>query len=132
MSLTPAQRELQIRARTLASEIIAPRAAEVDRTEEYPWDNVKALADAGFLGMTIPKTYGGPGLGFLEACLVIDEMAQVCGVSGRIVVEANMGAISAVMQLRHRRPEEARCRVGVKRRQTRHLHHRADSRFGSQ
>ena len=38
-----------------------------------------------------------PGLGFLEAALVVDEMAQVCGVSGRIAVEANMGAISAVM-----------------------------------
>ncbi len=37
------------------------------------------------------------GLGFLDACLVVDEMAQVCGVTGRIAVEANMGAISAVM-----------------------------------
>src|SRR5215475_8747790 len=98
MSLTSAQLGLQKRARALAREVIAPRAAEVDRSEQYPWDNVKALAEAGFFGMTIPKQYGGQGLGFLEACLVVDEMAQVCGVSGRIVVEANMGAISAVMQ----------------------------------
>src|SRR5215510_2697078 len=97
MSLTPAQQELQQRARALARETIAPRAAEVDRTEQYPWENVKALADAGFFGMTIPEAYGGAGLGFLEAALVVDEVAQVCGVSGRIVVEANMGAISAVM-----------------------------------
>src|ERR1044072_5549191 len=97
MSFTSAQLELQKRARALARETIAPRAAEVDRTEQYPWDNVKALTEAGFFGMTIPKAYGGPGLGFLEAALVVDEMAQVCGVTGRIVVEANMGAISAVM-----------------------------------
>ncbi|MEQ9640431.1 MAG: 3-sulfinopropanoyl-CoA desulfinase [Alphaproteobacteria bacterium] len=97
MSLTPAQAELQQRARTLAREVIAPRAAEVDRTEQYPWDNVKALNEAGMMGMTIPAAYGGPGLGFLEASLVVDEMAQVCGVTGRIAVEANMGAISAVM-----------------------------------
>src|SRR5262249_14525379 len=97
MTLTTAQLELQKRARALARETIAPRAAEVDRSEQYPWDNVKALVDAGFFGMTIPKAHGGPGLGFLEAALVVDEMAQVCGVSGRIVVEANMGAISAVM-----------------------------------
>src|SRR5215475_7472755 len=97
MSLTSAQLGLQKRARALAREVIAPRAAEVDRSEQYPWDNVKALAEAGFFGMTIPKEYGGPGLGFLEAALVVDEMAQVCGVTGRIVVEANMGAISAVM-----------------------------------
>jgi len=97
MALSPTEQALQKRARTLAREIIAPRAAEVDRTEQYPWQNVKALCDAGFFGMTIPKQYGGPGLDFFDACLVVDEVAQVCGVSGRIVVEANMGAISAVM-----------------------------------
>src|SRR6201990_2602270 len=97
MSLSAAQQDLQMRARALAREVIAPRAAETDRTEQYPWDNVKALTEAGFFGMTIPKQDGGAGLGFLEASLVVDEMAQVCGVTGRIVVEANMGAISAVM-----------------------------------
>jgi alkylation response protein AidB-like acyl-CoA dehydrogenase len=98
MTLSPAQEDLQKRARALARETIAPRAADVDRNEQYPWQNVKALCDAGFFGMTIPRQYGGLGLGFFEACLVVDEVAQVCGVSGRIVVEANMGAISAVMQ----------------------------------
>src|SRR5437667_10292788 len=97
MTLSTAQQDLQKRARALARETIAPRAAEADRSEQYPWDNVKALTDAGFFGMTIPKQYGGLGLGCLEASLVVDEMAQVCGVTGRIVVEANMGAISAVM-----------------------------------
>ena len=92
MTLTTQQQDLLKRARALARETIAPRAAEVDRSEQYPWDNVKALCDAGFFGMTIPKAYGGAGLGFLEAALVVDEVAQVCGVSGRIVVEANMGS----------------------------------------
>ena len=50
------------------------------------------------MGMTIPETYGGPGLGYLDACLVIEEMAKVCGVTGRIVVEGNMGAIGAIMK----------------------------------
>ena len=47
--------------------------------------------------MTIPKEYGGPGRSFLEANLVVEEMAAYCGPTGRIAVEANMGAISAVM-----------------------------------
>jgi len=89
---------LRDRARDLAREIIAPRAAEVDRSEQYPWDNVRALNEAGLMGLTIPRAHGGPGGDFLDAALVIDEMAQVCGVTGRIAVEANMGAISAVMQ----------------------------------
>ena len=96
--LTAGQQALGERARALAREAIEPRAAEVDRTEEYPWDNVEALRDAGFMGMTIPQAYGGQGRSYLDASLVIEEMAHVCGVTGRIVVEANMGAISALMQ----------------------------------
>jgi alkylation response protein AidB-like acyl-CoA dehydrogenase len=96
-ALTADQAELADRAATLAREVITPRAAEVDRTEAYPWDNVAALTDSGFMGMTIPVAYGGQGRSFLDAVLVIERMAQVCGVTARIVVEANMGAISAVM-----------------------------------
>ena len=55
MTLSLPQQELQQRARALARETIAPQAAEVDRTEQYPWHNVKALTEAGFFGMTIPK-----------------------------------------------------------------------------
>ena len=97
MPLTADQRALQSRARDLARDVIAPRAADVDRSEAYPWENVNALNEAGLLGMTVPKAYGGPGLGFLEAVLVIEEMAKVCGVTGRIAVEGNMGAVSAIM-----------------------------------
>ena len=47
--------------------------------------------------MTVPKAYGGQGRSYLDTTLVIEEMAKVCGPSGRIVVEANMGAIGAIM-----------------------------------
>ena len=95
--LTDDQEELRLRARQLAVEVVAPRAAEVDRTESYPWDVVEALREAGFMGMTLPETLGGAGRSFLEAALVVEEMAKECGVTGRIVVEANMGAVSAIM-----------------------------------
>ncbi|MFQ5755234.1 MAG: 3-sulfinopropanoyl-CoA desulfinase [Acidiferrobacterales bacterium] len=95
--LTDAQKELQQHARTVAQKEIAPHAAEVDRSEEYPWANVRVLAEAGYMGMTIPEAYGGLGLSHLDAVLVVEEMARVCGVTGRIVVEGNMGAIGAIM-----------------------------------
>lgn len=95
--LTTQQQDLRGRARELARTAIAPHAAEVDRTEEYPWRSAEALKKAGMVGMTIPRELGGPGLGYLEAVLVIEEMARVCGVTGRIAVETNMGAIGAVM-----------------------------------
>lgn len=97
-ALTDEQRDFQARARELAESVIAPRAAEVDRSEQYPWDNVAALRDAGFVGMTIPKEFGGQGRSFLDAVLLIVEMAKVCGVTGRIAVECNMGAVSSVMK----------------------------------
>ena len=96
--LTPAQRALQAKARDLAQGPIAERAAEIDRSEEYPWDNVALLQEAGYFGMTIPIAYGGKGAGYLDAVLVVEEMAKCCGISGRIVVEANMGAIGAIMK----------------------------------
>jgi alkylation response protein AidB-like acyl-CoA dehydrogenase len=96
--LSPDQKKLQAAAREMARGHVAARAAEVDRTEEYPWDTVQNLKEAGFFGMTIPKEYGGRGLTYLDAVLVIEEMAKCCGITGRIVVEANMGAIGAVMK----------------------------------
>jgi len=95
--LTTKQLDLKARARDLAAGIVAKNAAEVDKSEQYPWENVKALKEAGFMGMTIPTELGGPGLNFLDANLVVEEMASYCGPTGRIAVEANMGAISAVV-----------------------------------
>ena len=95
--LSDTQIQIKESARRIAVADIGPRAAEVDRTEEYPWDNVGVLRDAGFMGMTLPRELGGQGAGYLDAVLVIEEMARVCGVTARIVVEANMGAIGAIM-----------------------------------
>ncbi len=96
--LSAIQKQLQAKAREFAKKEIAPRAVEVDLTEKYPWENVKLLTKQGFMGMTIPEEYGGPGMSYLDVVLVIEEIAKACGVSARIVVEANMGAIGAVMK----------------------------------
>jgi alkylation response protein AidB-like acyl-CoA dehydrogenase len=97
LQLSQSEIALQARARTFAREIAAPSAAAIDRDEQYPWDIAKALAGAGFCGMTIPQALGGQGRSFLDAVLVIEEMAKACSVTARIVVETNMGAISTVM-----------------------------------
>lgn len=97
VGLSDAEEALRSRAEEVSRQVIAPRAAEVDRTEAYPWDNVRDLTEAGFMGMTVPEEYGGQGRSFLDAVLVVEEMAKSCTVTARIVVEANMGAISAIM-----------------------------------
>ncbi|ABD54181.1 3-sulfinopropanoyl-CoA desulfinase [Jannaschia sp. CCS1] len=75
----------------------AERAAHWDRSRDYCWSNVQELADAGIMGMTIPKALGGQGASFLDVVEVVEELAKACTLTARVVVEANMGGISAVM-----------------------------------
>lgn len=97
MDLSSTQLALQDKAREFAETVVKPRSADIDRSGEYPWDIVGEMAAAGFLGMTMPKRYGGQGASYLDAVMVIEELAKVCAVTGRIMVEANMGALAAVM-----------------------------------
>ncbi|WP_224816106.1 3-sulfinopropanoyl-CoA desulfinase [Hasllibacter sp. MH4015] len=75
----------------------AERAAHWDRTRSYCWANVKELSEAGIMGMSIPKALGGQGASFLDVAMVVEEIAKACTLTARVVVEANMGGISAVM-----------------------------------
>ena len=81
----------------LADTLLRPAAAEIDRTEAYPFGHAVALAEAGIGGMTIPTKYGGKGAPFGPACVAVEEAAKACGISGRIVVDTNMGAVPAIM-----------------------------------
>jgi hypothetical protein len=98
IDLTKDQIKMKNTARELAEYHFLPKAPDVDQSEEYPWDNIKILNDAGFMGMTIPTNYGGRGLSYHDTVIAIEEMARCCATMGRITVEANMGAIGAVMQ----------------------------------
>ncbi|MGE3840541.1 MAG: 3-sulfinopropanoyl-CoA desulfinase [Vicinamibacterales bacterium] len=95
--LTAEQLLIQERAARLVP-TLAGLAAEVDRTEQYPHANVALLAQNGFLGMTIPVRYGGAGQSYFDVVLVVEQIAQACAVTARIVVETNMGALAAVMR----------------------------------
>jgi alkylation response protein AidB-like acyl-CoA dehydrogenase len=97
MRLSSEQLALKARAAELSNGLVRKRGVEIDQSREYPWDVVEALKAERFMGMTIPTEYGGQGRSFLDTVLVIEEMARSCTVSARIVVEANMGAISTVM-----------------------------------
>lgn len=86
--------------RAIAKELattFAPRAAKWDRERSYCWDNIKDLTDAGIMGMTLPTHLGGQAASWLDTVVVVEEIAKACTLSARIVVEANMGGISAIM-----------------------------------
>lgn len=84
-------RELQQAVRGLAMDKIAPRAAEIDEKGEFPWDVYEALAASGFHAIHIPEEYGGSGGDNLASCIVIEEVARVCGSSSLIPAVNKLG-----------------------------------------
>jgi len=74
-ALTELQQALHDEVLALASSFTPEYWLEHDRTEEYPWEFVRALAGRGWLGTIIPQEYGGAGLGITEAAVV---MHAVC------------------------------------------------------
>ena len=96
--LTAEQEAIRARARALADQEFRQRAARWDEREEYPWENVKQLVEAGLMGMAIPPAYGGQGKSLLDVVLVIEQVARVCGVTARILVDSNLGAVGAIVQ----------------------------------
>jgi alkylation response protein AidB-like acyl-CoA dehydrogenase len=65
--------------REIADRYVRPIAAELDRNAEYPWPVVRALQEAGLMGVWIPEEYGGHGAGVLNLCIVVEELSKACG-----------------------------------------------------
>lgn len=95
--LSDDQKMLVELADRLGRDEFAPKAARWDREHEYPHENVEVLRRAGLLGMTIPKKFGGQERPLIDVVLVIEQIAKYCGVTARVVVETNVGALGSIM-----------------------------------
>ncbi len=84
--LSDAHKLIRDTARRIAREKVAPRAAELDESGEYPHDLFQVFAGAGLLGLTIPEKYGGSGAGFLALALAVEEVAKYCNSSALILL----------------------------------------------
>ena len=71
--------------REFAEKEVKPLAIEVDETEEFPMETVEKMAKAGFMGIPIPKEYGGQGCDILTYAMCVEELAKVCGTTAVIV-----------------------------------------------
>ncbi len=76
--LSKEQLEWQARAEAVATEILAPRSAEADRTATFPTEQLQALRDQGFFGLRADPAHGGSGQGLLTTCVVTETLAKAC------------------------------------------------------
>ncbi len=76
--LTEEQRMMQAMAARIAREKIRPVRAELDATEQFPWEIMKILAEAGLFGIYIPEEYGGTGGGIFDNCLAVEKLGEAC------------------------------------------------------
>jgi alkylation response protein AidB-like acyl-CoA dehydrogenase len=91
--LTDDQREVRELVRTLARERIAPRAAEIDESHEFPWDVVELFREHGLFGLFFDEEWGGTGTGTLLALVAIEEVSKVCATSGLILAVQELGSL---------------------------------------
>ncbi|MFQ6106030.1 MAG: acyl-CoA dehydrogenase [Thermoplasmata archaeon] len=87
--LTEEQMMLRKMVHDLAERELKPVAAEIDRTGEFPWDNIRKMGELGLMGMTIAPEYGGAGMDTISYAIAVEEVSRVCGSTGLIMASHN-------------------------------------------
>ena len=91
--LTDEQREIRDLVRTLARERVAPRAAEIDKKGEFPWDMVELFREHELFGLPFEEQYGGTGTGALMVLVAVEELSKVCATTGLIMAVQELGSL---------------------------------------
>jgi butyryl-CoA dehydrogenase len=95
--LTDDQKMIRDLAAQVAREKIAPVAAELDETGEFPWEVVKTLAQSDLFRVFIPTEYDGLGGGMFEMALVVEELSRVCGGISLSYAASGLGTIPIIL-----------------------------------
>src|SRR4029450_10085781 len=77
----------------LARERIAPRAAEIDKSSEFPWDVVEVFREHGIFAVMYDEEYGGLGASALMTLVAIEEVSKVCATRGLILAVQELGSL---------------------------------------
>ncbi len=95
-SISEEQRSLQDLARKFARSEMAPHAAECDRTGRFPEEIYRKAWELGLMNLNVPNAYGGSGLGLVDQCLIVEELARACaGMTTSII--ANCLALEPIL-----------------------------------
>ena len=95
--LTADQESLRKMVQEFAQKEIAPRAAHYDHDEEFPWENIKIMAELGLMGLPVPEKYGGAEVDTVSYSLAIEEISKACAATGAILaVHTSAGTMPIV------------------------------------
>ncbi len=83
--------------RQVVADKVAPRAAAIDESGEFPWDVQKVFAENDLLGIPFPAEYGGLGGSFLTYVKVVEEVAKACASSSLIIAVQELGALPIII-----------------------------------
>ena len=95
--LSDEQKMIRDLAAQVAREKIAPIAAELDESGEFPWDVVQTLAKADLFRVFVPSEYEGLGGGIFEMCLVVEELSRACGGIALSYAASGLGTIPIIL-----------------------------------
>lgn len=95
--LTEEQQLFQATVRRLSQERVAPRAAAIDREDQFPWDLVALFRENGLLGLGMPEACGGGGADMLTTALAIEEVARVSGTASLLIAVQHLGALPIML-----------------------------------
>lgn len=88
-NLTGEQSAVKRMVSEFAAKEVAPLAAQIDETEEFPFENVKKLFSCGVMGMNVPREFGGAGADDVAYVIAVEELSRVCASTGVIVSAHN-------------------------------------------
>lgn len=91
--LSDEQREVRELVRSVVRDRVAPRAAEIDESSEFPWDVVEAFREHELFGLSHAERFGGSGIGSLMMLVAIEEISKICATSGLILAVQELGSI---------------------------------------
>jgi alkylation response protein AidB-like acyl-CoA dehydrogenase len=97
ITLSDEQRQFRTALRQFCEDKLAPRAAEVDRNAEYPWDNFEAIKAMELPALGIPAEYGGAGADHVTQAIMVEELSRVCASTSLIVLISKLGMIPVMV-----------------------------------
>ena len=92
-ALSEEQREIRDLIRALSRERIAPRAAEIDKQAEFPWDMVELFRGHDLFGIMFDEQYGGHGASALMTIVAVEEVAKVCATTSLVLAVQELGSL---------------------------------------